>query len=421
MVPTGISTMGTFNPSNRTMGSTSQDNFSNSASLTTDLIEVFRAAARNNTSIYTLDPRGLASSEFDINDNVGSDTDRAYLNDSIDTLRTLASQTNGRAIVSQNDPGPALQQMVRDSSAYYLLGYTSSPPLHDGKFHEIQVRVKRKDVDVRARKGYWAYSDEEVAKAMTPPKPEPAHDVQAALDELANAAAPSDRHPIHLWIGTVRGATDKAAVTFAWEAASDAPADASGAVDRVQVVAQASTGEKVFEGTVAREQTAVPRIAGAVTFAAPAGRLRLHLTVENASGVRLDTDDRTVDVPDYTTPGPTITEPVVYRARTARDIQQIRSSSNPVPTAARSFSRTERLLLRFQEYGPAGQTPTATLRLLNQAGDKMAELPAPTKTANGFESDIGLAPLPAGDFIIEINATVGPEKVRRLLAIHVTS
>jgi VWFA-related protein len=421
MVPPGIATMGTFNPANRTGGTTSQDNFANSASLMTDLIDVFKEAARNNTSIYTIDPRGLASSEFDINDTVGSDADRAYLNDTLDTLRTLANQTNGRAIVSQNDPGPALQQMLRDSSAYYLLGYTSSLASHDGKFHEIQVRVKRNNVDVRARKGYWAYTEEEVAKATTTPKPEPAHDVQAALDELANASAPSERHPIRVWTGTTRGASEKAAVTFAWEAAGDAPADAAAAVDRVQLVAQSSTGEKVFEGTVAREQTTVPRTAGAVTFPAPAGRLRLHLTVENDKGVRLDVDDRTIDVPDYTAPGPTVTEPVVFRGRTARDIQQIRSSPNPVPTAARSFSRTERLLLRFQAYGPAGQAPAVTLRLLNQAGDNMAELPAPTTTPNGFESDIGLAPLPAGDFIIEINATVGTEKVRRLLAIHVTS
>src|SRR5262249_1730949 len=148
-----------------TVGQSSRDNFSNSSSLMTDLIDVFRAAARNNTSIYTLDPRGLASGEYDINDNVASEMDRQGLNEPLDTLRTLANQTNGRAIVSRNDAMPELQQMIRDSSSYYLLGYVSSLAAHDGKFHEIQVRVKRKDVDVRARKGYWAYTEDEVAKA----------------------------------------------------------------------------------------------------------------------------------------------------------------------------------------------------------------------------------------------------------------
>ena len=68
-----------------------------------------------------------------------------------------ADQTDGRAIVGRNDPIPELQRMVRDASAYYLLGYTSTVAARDGKFHEIQVRVKRPNVEVRARKGYWAY------------------------------------------------------------------------------------------------------------------------------------------------------------------------------------------------------------------------------------------------------------------------
>ena len=77
-------------------------------------MEVFRAAARNNTTIYTLDPRGLAGSEFDINDTVASQLDRQVLNESIDTLRTIASKTDGRAIVNRNEPMPELRQMIRD-------------------------------------------------------------------------------------------------------------------------------------------------------------------------------------------------------------------------------------------------------------------------------------------------------------------
>ena len=49
-----------------------------------------------------------------------------------------------------------MKQIMRDSSAYYLLGYNSTQAPSDGKFHEIKVRVKRPGVQVRARKGYWA-------------------------------------------------------------------------------------------------------------------------------------------------------------------------------------------------------------------------------------------------------------------------
>ena len=58
-----------------------------------------------------------------------------------------------------------MKQIIRDSSGYYLLGYNSTQAPTDGKFHEIKVRVKRRGVEVRARKGYWAYTVEDVARA----------------------------------------------------------------------------------------------------------------------------------------------------------------------------------------------------------------------------------------------------------------
>jgi len=45
-----------------------------------------------------------------------------------------------------------MKQIVRDSSAYYLLGYTSTVAPSDGKFHDIKVKVKRQGVQVRSRK-----------------------------------------------------------------------------------------------------------------------------------------------------------------------------------------------------------------------------------------------------------------------------
>ena len=111
---------------------------------------VFRSAVKNNVAIYTLDPRGLALSEFDMGENVSQADDMRIKRESEDLLHVIADATDGRAIVNRNDPVAALRQMVRDSSAYYLLSYTSSLAPRDGKFHEIQVRVKRRDLEVRA-------------------------------------------------------------------------------------------------------------------------------------------------------------------------------------------------------------------------------------------------------------------------------
>ena len=58
----------------------------------------------------------------------------------MDVLRVIADQTDGRAIINSNVFKPGLDQMLADSSAYYLLGYTSTQAPRDGKFHEIRSR-----------------------------------------------------------------------------------------------------------------------------------------------------------------------------------------------------------------------------------------------------------------------------------------
>ena len=123
---------------------------------------MFTAANRANCAIYALDPRGLAAFEFDIDQGVGQQLDKAALDAGLDTLRTLADETDGRAILNSNDLVKGLAQMVKDASSYYLLGYTASSPT-DGKFKQIKVRVKRPGLQVRARKGYWALSTDDVA------------------------------------------------------------------------------------------------------------------------------------------------------------------------------------------------------------------------------------------------------------------
>ena len=100
-------------------------------------------------------PRGLAAFEFGIDrPPIAGQTDRAYLNSTMETLRTLAENTDGRAIVNRNDITMAMKQIVRDTSAYYLLGYTSGQN-PDGKFHEIKVSVKRPNRTFRAS-AVWA-------------------------------------------------------------------------------------------------------------------------------------------------------------------------------------------------------------------------------------------------------------------------
>ena len=420
-LPPGVRTQGNIVGASPTPQTQSQM-FFNSTDLLGQFRQLFVAANRSNTSIYTFDPRGLATSEYDLSDRVAAEADRQVLTESLDSLRVIADNTDGRPIVNRNEPFPELRRMVQDNSSYYLLGYTTSVAPRDGKFHEIQVRVKRKDVEVRARKGYWAYTAEDAERASAPAKPAAPRDVVTALDDLADVVEPASRRPVIVWLGATRGTGEdaKATVTLAWEPSPGTP-DPSEVVDRINVTATSIYGDVVFRGPVPRDAQA-GRPGGTVTFQAPPGEVRARIVAENAKGMRLDTADASVVVPDFTTPGPTISTPMVFRGRTARDLQVIKAAAAPVPSASRLFSRTERILVRFDAYGPGGTTPTIAMRLLNRNGEQMAALPpaTPGATPSAFQAEFGLGPLPPGDYLIEITATSGTDTTRKLLAIRVT-
>jgi hypothetical protein len=402
--------------------------FMNQVDVLTEMKRIFVAASRSNTSIYTLDPRGLATSEFQINDDVNGENDRRTLNEAISSLRVIADQTDGRAIVSQNNPMPALRQMLTDTSAYYLLGYTSSEAPRDGKFHEIQVRVKRRDVQVRARKGYWAYTNDDLSKAESAPKDGPPPAVEDALSSLASVSRPRG---IRVWVGAERGADEKARVTFAWETAADPAAEAAArggvnrgpdpdAIDHVRLTATSIYGDTLYQGIVARDPQ-WSRPGGRINFTAPPGTVRLQVMGENAAGQRVERADEATEVPDFTAVGPLISTPMVFRGRTVRELQQVRAAEQPMPAIGRDFSRTERLLIRFHAYGAAGTTPTVTMRLLNNLGKQMAALPPPTRTADGtLELELGLGGLAPAEYLVEITAEDQTGKQQSLIAFRVT-
>src|SRR5205085_1355282 len=111
-----------------------------------------------------------------------------------------------------------------------------------------------------------------------------------------------------------------------------------------------------------------------VTFEAPPGKMQLRVAVEGAASEVLDSEIRDIVVPDLTAPQTALATPEVFRARTARELQQLKSDSKPLPIAGREFSRTERILIRVPAYSPGTQPPQVTARLLNRAGQAMSEL-----------------------------------------------
>src|SRR5207247_11430433 len=79
---------------------------------------------------------------------------------------------------------------------------------------------KRPNVQVRARKGYWALRPEAiVVSAATAGRPGTPPAIEAALTSLASAVQPKSARLVRTWIGTSRGQNGKTKVTFVWEPA----------------------------------------------------------------------------------------------------------------------------------------------------------------------------------------------------------
>ena len=123
------------------------------AELAYELAEITRAANRANTTIYTIDPRGLVAGS-DIDETVDPTEWSNYVRKSQDSMRVLAEETGGVAVVNMNNFDKALQQIDAASSDYYVLGYYSSNPDPTRRRRQVEVKVLRKGTTVYSRKEY---------------------------------------------------------------------------------------------------------------------------------------------------------------------------------------------------------------------------------------------------------------------------
>ena len=290
------------------------------------LRDVYDVANRNNTAVYSLDPRGLAAFEYGIDDISGAPpsfaTDRRALQMTQDTLRVLSEETDGRAIVNRNtlEAGTRARWFATRASTTCSATRRSRRGA-DGKFHQITVRVKRRGVDVRARKGYWALTAADVEQDQE----SDAGSRQAGADgagvdcdvgAVRQVRAHVDRHRARRERQDARDAHLGAAA-----AAPGARRDHSRAACRCLPPTTAVISCSAAARLTRRWRRRPPRrpttpecdrpLAGRavatapqrLVFDSPPGKIELRMTVEAAGvGGTLDSEIRKITVPDFTAP-----------------------------------------------------------------------------------------------------------------------
>jgi VWFA-related protein len=365
-------------------------------------------ANRNNASFYPIDPRGLAVFDSEIGPERPPtlEADRANLNSRIETLRTLAENTDGIAAVGNNDLDRGLKRIADDLSSYYLLGYYSTNTKLDGQFRRISVRVTQPGVEVRARRGYRAATAEEVSAsraAAAAPAPDALESTTAALNRLARIQ-PGQRFTIHVTPVLDAAASRIAAVWVAGEILGPREEFARG-------------------GKVSVVQKGGPAVGGVVVPDLKPGERAFLVKVDVGGAASVDVEARVTPAGDgmplsevvKVTAEPKALEPVMFK-------RGLSTGNRLQPSATFEFSRTERLQLQLPL---AGDARPGSGRFMDR---KAQPLQIPVQIAERQDpdgqrwltADATLSALGAGDYIIEIAVITSGAEQRVLTPIRVT-
>jgi hypothetical protein len=237
---------------------------------------MFGEANRANVSFYPVDPRGLAAFDTPMGPEppLPIAADYAQLRTRAESLHTLAINTDGIALIGNNDLRKQLRRVADDLTSYYLMGYYSTNSKPDGKFRSIKVRSKRPGIEVRARRGYNAATADEIAKARAAAEtvvPEAKAAVNRALGTIERDARAAGRK-------TVRGAGEPL-VFHRGPSTGNQVQPADGRIfprsERIRMEMEAAAGAPVWTGALLDRngtKTAVPVVTGERTDAASGQR-----------------------------------------------------------------------------------------------------------------------------------------------------
>jgi len=167
-----------------------EEGFTESGAVLQFLRQLVDTANRASVVFYTIDARGLQTTgitaEDSVSDPTGERIQQILSNRSTELFDTqagliyLAKQTGGFAVVNNNDLGGGVRRVLEDQS-YYLIGYEPDDDTFDPKtrrFNKLEIKVKRKDLRVRYRSGFFNVAERETPAARTE---------QTPLQQITNA------------------------------------------------------------------------------------------------------------------------------------------------------------------------------------------------------------------------------------------
>jgi len=414
--------------------------------------DTIAAATRSNVAIYAIDPRGLTdlgdetielgSFPDDTSLGIGPGSMLNEIGMAQDSLRKLAEETGGFAIVNRNDFSDAYDRIVRDNSSYYVLAYYPPDP-RPGRIHKIDVRVTRPGLVVRARKGY-----------ITPKKTEPvktsAKDIRTAeIRDAIDSPLPVSGLTMRVFAAPFKGTLPNASVLMGVELRGrDLKLSQAGsiqvsymAIDTSGKVKAGNTDSLTMGNLRAATKERIEETGMRVLnrFELPPGRYQLRVAAHDAAGGNVGSVLYDLEVPDYAKnpfgiSGIVMTSASTAGMPTAKADEQVKPVLPGPPVAMRSFPQNDEVALFAEVYDTPGNTThkvDITTSVTTDDGRVMFKTEDTRDSADlggksggyGYTTRIPLKDLAPGNYVLTVaaksrlgNATAVERQVRLVVA-----
>lgn len=329
-------------------------------------------AIKANVAIYTTDSRGLEAEPPGGTASTASLRGTAMYSGaavqsrldanfaSQETLTTLSGDTGGKAFLDSNDLGLVFDRVQKDTSIYYVLGYTSNSPMRDGKYRHIQVKVNRPGLTLEFRKGYYAPKDfqhfnkEDKQQQMEDELASELPDTDVAVYMAASYFRIDDRRfyvPVALVVPgsqipfTKGGDRDKASLDIVGEVIDELKRPVGSVRETVKLSLDAS------------QEMKRKNVQYSTGFSLLSGKYHFKFVVrENQSG-RLGSFETDYVVPDIKKAPLKLSSVVLASQRqpNARKTQNplVRDGNELIPNIAHVFTQDQHLYFFYEVYDPA--------------------------------------------------------------------
>jgi VWFA-related protein len=386
---------------------------------------MFAAVDRASLTVHAIDPMGLSNISLYRGGISGSGTDsggsagrvKAIATETTarvtnqQSLQVLPDRTGGRTIVNSNEPERTVPAILRESEAYYVLGFERGTAGRPEEPRDVEVRVSRKGVRVVAPRQYV------LPPGMSSPSSAPAS-IENALTQLL----PAGRVPLSMAV-TAFADPDKTngIVRVNVDARAFAHRDGSAATLDVALKAVTPTGVQIASGrqtaTITGTGTGAEELNIPSQFELPPGDYGIRLAIADAATGAVSSVFADVTVPSFHNAPLSLSSVAVDVAR---------GDAAPVQTTRRTFAGAERVRAVMQIYQGTRRTdPVAPVsvrvQILDAKGSAVRDqsMPFDASAFTNRRADcvitLPLANLPAGEYLLKLDASLGRQAAGRTM------